>query len=435
MKKSTTAWLAVLLVAALVVGGVLLSQKGDLQKTVDDLTAQVTALTAELDTAKSEAAATAEQAAAAAAEAEALKKQAEEKAAAEAAEKAAAEEAAEKAAAEEAAEKAAAEEAAAKEAAEKAAAEEAAKKAAEEAAAKEAAEKAAAEKAENSKYKIGILAPAVTHGWVAGVAYNAEYQAKELADVVEYKMATSTNAEEMTAQLDDLLTWGAQAIVAFPQWEGMEVPIQAAIDKGVVVVNFDIVINAKGIYLVTGDNESMGVEGAKYIVDKIGKTGTVIALPVPTSGSVSQLRMKGFMDTIKEIAPDMTVIEYATKFTREDGLKDFTDILAANPQIDAVYSLDDETSIGVLQAISDANRTDIKVITGGGGSQGYFKMMPENKDIWIASALYSPLMVRDAVDVAVAVLKGETVDPVKVIPTTIVDRTNYEQFLDPDSVY
>ncbi len=431
MKKSTTAWLAVLLVAALVVGGVLLSQKGDLQKKVDDLTAQVTALTAELDTAKSEAAATAEQAAAAAAEAEALKKQAEEKAAAEAAEKAAAEEAAAK----EAAEKAAAEEAAAKEAAEKAAAEEAAKKAAEEAAAKEAAEKAAAEKAENSKYKIGILAPAVTHGWVAGVAYNAEYQAKELADVVEYKMATSTNAEEMTAQLDDLLTWGAQAIVAFPQWEGMEVPIQAAIDKGVVVVNFDIVINAKGIYLVTGDNESMGVEGAKYIVDKIGKTGTVIALPVPTSGSVSQLRMKGFMDTIKEIAPDMTVIEYATKFTREDGLKDFTDILAANPQIDAVYSLDDETSIGVLQAISDANRTDIKVITGGGGSQGYFKMMPENKDIWIASALYSPLMVRDAVDVAVAVLKGEEVDPVKVIPTTIVDRTNYEQFLDPDSVY
>ncbi len=458
MKKSTTAWLAVLLVAALVVGGVLLSQKGDLQKKVDDLTAQVTALTAELDTAKSEAAATAEQAAAAAAEAETLKKQAEEKAAAEAAEKAAAEEAAAK----EAAEKAAAEEAAAKEAAEKAAAEEAAKKAAEEAAAKEAAEKAAAEeaakkaaeeaaakeaaakeaadkeaaeKAENSKYKIGILAPAVTHGWVAGVAYNAEYQAKELADVVEYKMATSTNAEEMTAQLDDLLTWGAQAIVAFPQWEGMEVPIQAAIDKGVVVVNFDIVINAKGIYLVTGDNESMGVEGAKYIVDKIGKTGTVVALPVPTSGSVSQLRMKGFMDTIKEIAPDMTVIEYATKFTREDGLKDFTDILAANPQIDAVYSLDDETSIGVLQAISDANRTDIKVITGGGGSQGYFKMMPENKDIWIASALYSPLMVRDAVDVAVAVLKGEEVDPVKVIPTTIVDRTNYEQFLDPDSVY
>ena len=287
--------------------------------------------------------------------------------------------------------------------------------------------------AETAKFKVGILAPAVTHGWVAGVAYNAEARCKELADTVEYKLYTSTNAEEMTTQLDDLKTWGAQAIVAFPQWQGMEVPIQTAIDEGITVVNFDIKIDATGIYLVTGDNESMGIESAKYIVSKIGTAGTVVALSVPTSGSVSELRMKGFNDTIKAIAPDIKVIEYATKFTREDGLKDFTDILAANPQIDAVYSLDDETSIGALQAIADAGRTDVKVITGGGGMQEYFKMMPENKDIWICSALYSPLMVKDAVDMAVSVLKGETVEPVKVIPTTIVDRDNCDQFIDANN--
>ena len=283
------------------------------------------------------------------------------------------------------------------------------------------------------KYKIGILAPAVTHGWVAGVAYNAEQECLALADEVDYKLYTSNNAEEMTTQLDDLMTWGAQAIVAFPQWEGMEVPIQNAIDSGITVVNFDIVIDADGVYRVTGDNEGMGVESAKYIVEKIGTTGTVVALPVPTSGSVSELRMKGFNDTIKEIAPEMNVIEYATAFTREDGLKDFTDILAANKQIDAVYSLDDETSIGVLQAIEDAGRTDIKVITGGGGCQEYFKIIKEHEDINICSALYSPLMVREAVDMAVSVLKGETVDPVLVIPTTIVDRSNVDEYLDPNN--
>ncbi len=288
--------------------------------------------------------------------------------------------------------------------------------------------------AETAKYKIGILAPAVTHGWVAGVAYNAEQRCQELADTVEYKLYTSNNAEEMTTQLDDLKTWGAQAIVAFPQWEGMEVPIQAAIDEGIVVVNFDIAINAEGIYMVTGDNEGMGVEGAKYIVDKIGTEGTVVALPVPTSGSVSELRMKGFTDTMAEIAPNVKIIEYATAFTREDGLKDMADILTANPQIDAVFSLDDETSIGVLQAISDSGRTDIKVITGGGGCQEYFNMMPDN-DINVCSALYSPLMVKDAVDMALAVLNGENVEAVKVIPTTIVDKANVADYLDPNSVY
>ena len=287
--------------------------------------------------------------------------------------------------------------------------------------------------AEKTTYKIGILAPAVTHGWVGGVAYHAEQRCKELAGEVEYKLYTSTNAEEMTAQLDDLKTWGAQAIVAFPQWEGMEVPIQAAINEGIYVVNFDIDIAAEGVYKVTGDNEGMGVEGAKYIVDKIGTEGIVVALTVPTAGSVNELRMKGFTETMKEIAPNVQIIEYASAFTREDGLKDMADILIANPKIDAVFSLDDETSIGALQAIADAGRTDIKAITGGGGCQEYFQIIADSKDINACSALYSPLMVKDAVDAALALLKGETVDAVKVIPTTIVDRTNVDQYLDPNN--
>lgn len=285
------------------------------------------------------------------------------------------------------------------------------------------------------KYKIGILAPAVTHGWVAAVAYHAEARCRELADEVVYQIQTSGNAEEMTGQLDDLMTWGAQAIVAFPQWEGMEVPMQRALDAGIEIVNFDIVIDLDGVYRVSGDNEDMGIQGAHYIVDKVGPNATVVMLEVPSSGSVSALRKKGFLDTVKEIAPDLNILTYATQFTREDGLKDFADILMKNPKIDAVYSMDDETSLGVLQAIREAGRTDIKVITGGGGMQEYFNIMPENEDIWIQSALYSPAMVRDAVDVALKVLKGEEVEEVKIIPTTIVDRDNYQDFLDANSPY
>lgn len=289
--------------------------------------------------------------------------------------------------------------------------------------------------ADGELHKIGILAPAVTHGWVAAVAYNAENRVKELSDQVEYKLYTSSNAEEMTTQLDDLLTWGADAIVAFPQWEGMEVPIQGAIDQGVVVVNFDIAIDADGVYRVSGDNEDMGVQGAHYITEKIGTEGIVVMLEVPTSGSVSELRKKGFVETMDELAPDMEIISYATQFTREDGLADFADILTSNPHIDAVYSMDDETSIGVLQAIREANRTDIQVITGGGGMQEYFNMMPENEDIWIESALYSPAMVKDAVNMAVDILNGEEVEPVIIIPTTLVDRDNYTEYLDENSPY
>lgn len=291
-----------------------------------------------------------------------------------------------------------------------------------------------ASSAKTGKYKIGILAPAVTHGWVAAVAYNAEQRSKELAGNVDYKLYTSSNGEEMTTHWT-IFCFG-EPRRSSPSRNGRvwRCPSKA-IDKGVVVVNFDIEINADGVYRVSGDNEDMGVQGAKYVVDKIGKTGNVVILDVPTSGSVAALRKKGFTETIAKIAPDMKLQTYATQFTREAGLKDMADILTKNQKIDAVYSMDDETSIGAIQAIREAGRTDIKVITGGGGSQEYFKMMPEYKDLWIESALYSPAMVRDAVDIAVQVLGGGKPEKVKIIPTTVVDRTNYTKYLDANSPY
>ncbi len=47
--------------------------------------------------------------------------------------------------------------------------------------------------------------------------------------------------------------------------------------------------------------------------------------------------------------------------------------------------------------------------------------------------LYSPMIVRDAVDRAISVHKDETVYAVKVIPVTVVERDSAAQFIDPYS--
>ena len=86
------------------------------------------------------------------------------------------------------------------------------------------------------KHRIGVLAPAVTHGWVAAVAFYAEKRCKELDDQIDYKIYTSSSGDEMTSQLDELIAWNADAIVAFPQWTGMDVPLGRAIKDGVKVL-------------------------------------------------------------------------------------------------------------------------------------------------------------------------------------------------------
>ena len=288
--------------------------------------------------------------------------------------------------------------------------------------------------AEAAPIKVAIMVSTVTHGWVGGVAYHADAYAKELteAGVIEYKTYTSSNAEEMTTQFDEAKLWGAQALVIAPQWTGMEVAAQAAIDEGPAVVAFDMDIPAEGIYKVTGDNESMGVAGAEYIVEKIGTTGKVATIEVPSSGSINELRLKGFMETMAKIAPEVEILHYsAPSFAAEEGMKVTADILTANPQLDAIFSEDDESSIGALQAIADAGRTDIKAITGGGGAQSYFALIKERTDVAASSALYSPLMIKDCIDVAIKVVNGETVEPVIVVPSQIVRAENVDEYIDP----
>ena len=283
--------------------------------------------------------------------------------------------------------------------------------------------------------KVGIAAPDVTHGWVAGVAYYAEKYCKD--NGLEYKVSTSADAAEMQAGLQDLVAWGATVIVSFPQWAGMETAMQEIIDAGIPVVNFDVDVACEGIYKVTGDNYDMGYQSAKYIVEKAGPAAYIAVLDVPSSGSVCELRKQGFYDYLAEINYDTSNIQefQLESFARDVGLKTAADILEQMPHIDAFYSMDDETSIGTIQAMTEAGRTEIKAITGGGGCQEYFKIIAsdEGKAIGAASALYSPAMIQDAIKVAIKLMNGEEAEPVIVIPTTIVNADNVANHLDPSN--
>jgi ribose transport system substrate-binding protein len=283
--------------------------------------------------------------------------------------------------------------------------------------------------------KVGIAAPDVTHGWVAGVAYYAEKYCKD--NNLDYIMTVSSDAAEMAANLQDLVAADVDVVVSWPQWSGMETAIQEVIDAGIPVVNFDVDVDCEGIYKVTGDNYDMGYQSAKYITDIVGDGAVIAVLDVPSSGSVCELRKAGFYAYLEEIGYDQSKIfeSQEAAFTRQDGLADMADLLEKYDHIDAVFSMDDETSIGAIQAITEAGRTDIKAITGGGGCQEYFRIIADEqyKDLGAASALYSPAMVQDAIKTAIDLLNGGEAEPVIVIPTTIVSAANVADYLDPEN--
>lgn len=287
-------------------------------------------------------------------------------------------------------------------------------------------------KNKKSGAKIGLAAPAATHGWVAGVAYYAEKYCKE--NGMEYNLTVSADAEEMEKNLDALVEWGAEAIVLWPQWSGMEDAVKRITEKNIPVVSFDVDIDCGDVYKVTGNNYEIGYECAEYIVNKVGASANIAVLSVPMSGSVSQLRYKGFMDYLNENKYDMRFVTETTttEFSSEAGYNETKYLLEECEKIDAIFAMDDELSIGAVKAITESGRTDVKAITGGGGMQEYFKMIADEKyaGLGLASALYSPSMIEDAISSAVDLSTGGTSSKLIVIPTAVVTAENVSEYID-----
>lgn len=291
---------------------------------------------------------------------------------------------------------------------------------------------AGCEKNNANKIKIGLAAPKATHGWVAGVAYYAEKYCKE--NNIEYKLTVSANSTEMRKNIDSLVEWGADALVVWPQWSGMEEKIDSLFKERIPVVAFDVDIQSKGICKVTGNNYEMGYKSAEYIVGKVGRAATIAVLDVPSVGSVSSLRKQGFYDYLEEIGYDTSnIFEVAERsFSRDCGYEDMKTILAEYEKVDAVFSLDDETAIGVVSAIKEMGRTDVKAITGGGGMQEYFGMISDKNysSYGLASVLYSPSMIDDAIRIAIEKCNEKSVSKLVIIPTEIVSAENVAEYID-----
>lgn len=285
---------------------------------------------------------------------------------------------------------------------------------------------------------IGIVIPSADHGWLAAVAYFSKQKAEQLGlkEGVDYKLVTSANVNEQANQIDEMIALKCSVIVLLPHNNEVSVPAQKILKNNIKLVDFDRKVSVDYTTYIGGDNRGLGVYSAEYIGKKLGGKGTVAVMNTPSVGSVSIERVDGFKQVVAKKYPGLKLIDVTSNgYSMEDGLKMATDMLVAYPKLDAVFSTDDEPSMGILRAIKDANRKDIKLISGGGGTQTYFRTMGENTGIDLFTVTYSPSMIKDAIQLAYNIRNGKSVAKSTIIPPSVVNKDNYTKFLDKGSPY
>ena len=294
-----------------------------------------------------------------------------------------------------------------------------------------------------TKVNVGVSIPTATHSFAAGIVWWANEAKKELEKTypdVKVTIKTAANAGEQANQLQDLMTvTKIDTLVVFPFESGpLTKPVEQIHSKGVYVTVVDRgLTNPSGQdAYVAGDNTAFGKIPAEYIAQKLGGKGEIVALR-GIATTLDNERMDAFNAVMKN-HPGIKVLDAKYgNWNRDDAFKVMQDFLTRFKHIDAVWAADDDMSVGVLKAIDQAKRTDIKLVFGGAGAKGSIKTLMDGSDPRIqANVSYSPKFMYDAIKMtAEARRKGEKLPANNIVPSVLITKEKAKDFYFPDSPF
>lgn len=291
------------------------------------------------------------------------------------------------------------------------------------------------------KKLIAVSIPAADHGWTAGVVYHAQAAAAEIMAAfpnIEVIVKTSPSASAQVSALEDLsATRQPDALVILPHSsEELTGPVQAIKDAGTFITVVDRGLTDPEIQdlYVAGDNIAVGSTTAQFLIDNMDGKGDVVVLRgIPTV--IDDERIQGFQDTLAGSEIKVLDIQYAN-WNSDEAFSLMQDYLAKYPHIDAVWANDDDMLLGVLEAIQQSGRTEIKYALGGNGMKEIIEKVMAGDAMTPIETPYPPSMIKTAIYMTAAQFNGQA--PVRgtvKLDAPLITKDNAEEYYFPDSPF
>jgi len=288
--------------------------------------------------------------------------------------------------------------------------------------------------AQDKTYTIGVSVPTADHGWTGGVDFFAQQAVDRLSKAypnLKFVLATAPDSTKQAADLEDMVTTrNIDGLVILPgDPDAMTASIKKVKDAGKWVTVIDRALSQPGIedLYVAGDNPGLGATTADYFKKALPNGGNIVVLrglPIP----IDKQRVDAFMDGIKGTNIKVLDSQFAN-WNRDDGYKVMQDFLTKYPQIDAVWTQDDDTLVGALKAAKEAGRDDKMWFVGGAGMNQIVKMVEAGSTQVPVDVSYNPNMVATAIDLtALHFAAGAQVDGKMIINSTLITKDNANEF-------
>lgn len=247
----------------------------------------------------------------------------------------------------------------------------------------------------------------------------AEAKAEELG----YKLIVLDSQNDPSKELsniEDLTIRGVKAILINPtDSDAVSNAIRIANRSNIPVLTLDRGASRGDVVShIASDNVIGGEMAGHFIMEKVGEKAKVIQLEGITGTSAARERGEGFMNAVNGSDLELLASQPAD-FDRTKGLNVMENLLAANPDVQAVFAQNDEMALGALRAVQ-ASGKEVMIVGFDGTEDGIAAV---NRGLLGATVAQQPDLIGSlGVEMADKVLKGETVDEYVPVPLKIIAK-------------
>lgn len=287
-------------------------------------------------------------------------------------------------------------------------------------------------------WTIGFSQDTMDHPWRAYMVTSAEAQAAKYPDLIKefiYTDAGGSN-EKQIADIEDLISRGVDLIMMSPREAQALVPSVDAIKAAgipLVVLDREVVGDDYNVF-IGGNNLQIGEELGKYTLANAGNDFKYLEIEGIPGATPTIQRHEGFASQIEgeagierldaqpanyDLAPAIPIVEdWLTKYRGE---------------FQVIYAHNDPMILGAINVLKEAGYKPGDVfLVGVDGQREAFEAIKEG---WLqATAIYATGGSL-GLDMAVRVLKGESVPKRIITETPVITPENVDDFYNPESQY
>jgi len=264
---------------------------------------------------------------------------------------------------------------------------------------------------------LAVVVSTLNNPFFVSMKDGAEKKAQELG----YKLIVLDSQNDPSKELsniEDLTVRGVKAILINPtDSDAVSNAIRMVNRTDIPVLTLDRGASRGEVAShIASDNVVGGELAGNFIVEAIGNNAKVIQLEGIAGTSAARERGEGFMNAVNSSKLELLATQPAD-FDRTKGLNVMENLLAANPDVQAVFAQNDEMALGALRAVQ-ASGKEVMIVGFDGTDDGVAAV--KRGDLAATVAQQPELIGALGIETADKILKGEKVEAYIPVPLKLI---------------